>query len=331
MPHALKFIVAGGLIAWMAASGKLDPGALAVLAAPARLFVLASLVFAAIWVNNLRWNLLLAAKGFRVSARQTLTLTLVGILFNFALPGGVGGDVVKGCCLVKAVRQNRAAVAATLLVDRLAGLCALVALPAVILLAGCASPGRPPELRALSVAAGGAFMLVAALTVLAFSRSLKDHPRVVAALGAIPLGALFQRVHEAVYAYRRHPRVLLLALVLSGVSQFLLILFFWCFAALTGAPAVSFGVYLAVVPLGLLSTALPVVPAGVGVGQAAFYALFRLYPGSDCQVGPTALTALQILLIGWGLVGAGCYVLKRPAATGPDDGPATAISRSSEG
>jgi len=80
---------------------------------------------------------------------------------------------------------------------------------------------------------------------------------------------------------------------------------------ITGAPDVSFSVYLFIVPIGLISTALPITPAGIGVGQAAMYYLYKLYTGFDNQIGPNALTAYQIVLFCWGLLGAYFYISKK--------------------
>ncbi len=58
----------------------------------------------------------------------------------------------------------------------------------------------------------------------------------------------------------------------------------------------------------LISTVLPITPAGVGVGQVAIYQLYKLYTGIDSQIGPNAFTAFQVVLLCWGLFGAYFYV-----------------------
>jgi len=59
------------------------------------------------------------------------------------------------------------------------------------------------------------------------------------------------------------------------LSQGLILLSFICFggALELGIPLVS---YFILVPLGLMVTAVPISPAGLGVGQVAFLALFQM-------------------------------------------------------
>jgi hypothetical protein len=58
-------------------------------------------------------------------------------------------------------------------------------------------------------------------------------------------------------------------------------------------------------------TAIPISPAGVGVGQMAFYFLFNLYLGQKSQVGPTLATIFQVLQFGLSVFGAFYFVRRK--------------------
>ena len=46
-------------------------------------------------VAGVRWQLLLRIQGIDLSWSRVFKLLLIGVFFNFFIPGGTGGDVVK--------------------------------------------------------------------------------------------------------------------------------------------------------------------------------------------------------------------------------------------
>jgi uncharacterized protein (TIRG00374 family) len=91
-----------------------------------------------------RWQLFLRQQGIPLSFATVFSLTWAGQFFNSILPGATGGDVVKIYQLCRLVPDRKAAVAATVFVDRLSGLLAL------LVLAGIALVIDPVPLRILS-------------------------------------------------------------------------------------------------------------------------------------------------------------------------------------
>jgi uncharacterized membrane protein YbhN (UPF0104 family) len=79
----------------------------------------------------------------------------------------------------------------------------------------------------------------------------------------------------------------------------------------SGLNSMSWATYFLVAPLGFMATAIPISPAGVGVGQAAFYYLFNLYSGEKTDLGPTVITAYQVALFAFGVVGAVFYLQRK--------------------
>lgn len=307
----LKFLFGFGLIAWMIINGMLDLSSLSILAKPAYFIISIILVFLVIIINNIRWTLLLKTKKFQLTSRQTFPLTLIGVFFNFALPSGVGGDVVKGYYLLKECSGRKTIAATTLLMDRLIGMYGMVLVSVTIIFMEYSIIRSSPELHILSIAVIGLFFLMSVFFAMAFSASIKNHSFINFLFNSVPGGSILQNIYDSIHSYRNNPIVLIQALTLSFFTQFVIIFFVWFFAGITEAPEVPFTVYLFIVPLGLISTALPITPAGVGVGQAALYYLYKLYTGIDSQIGPNAFTAFQIILLCWGLVGAYFYVTRK--------------------
>jgi uncharacterized protein (TIRG00374 family) len=100
------------------------------------LFLIAGLAF--------RWQLFLQQQGIQLPFITVFSLTWAGQFFNSILPGATGGDVVKIYQLCRLVPDRKAAAAATVFVDRLSALLAL------LVLAGIALVIDPVPLRILS-------------------------------------------------------------------------------------------------------------------------------------------------------------------------------------
>jgi hypothetical protein len=81
----------------------------------------------------------------------------------------------------------------------------------------------------------------------------------------------------------------------------------FCFGSVIEPEKLSFGKYLFLVPLGFCANALPISPAGLGVGEAAFDHIFRQM-GSEAGAEVAAFFHLTMIVFGlWGL---GLYVRK---------------------
>jgi hypothetical protein len=82
-------------------------------------------------ITFLRWHLLVCAVGLPFSRYNAIRLGLVGYYFNTFLPGSIGGDIIKAFAIAR--EQSRRTVAvATVLIDRIIGLWALVWFVAII-------------------------------------------------------------------------------------------------------------------------------------------------------------------------------------------------------
>ncbi|NQZ02772.1 MAG: flippase-like domain-containing protein, partial [Bdellovibrionales bacterium] len=83
----IKFAVAFGLIALMVKQELLDFSVLMEMATPLNLAVALTLALCNLAFATYRWTLLLQARHFEVSMKETFPLSLIGTFFNFAIPG----------------------------------------------------------------------------------------------------------------------------------------------------------------------------------------------------------------------------------------------------
>ena len=303
-----KVLLAAALIYWLVQKKVLQFEHFSALAAPGFLSILASLVFIMIFMNNYRWQLLLQAQDVPAQMRATLPLSFIGMFFNFAMPGGVGGDVIKGYYLLQDFPQKKLPAALSIFMDRIVGFFIMVLTAAIALAFNWEEVMRSPQFKAV---ASGVLLLLVAFTVfftLALSRRLRGLTKWIYRL---PGGHVIQRISDGIHAYRAAPQTLLWSFALSAFSQTMMIIFVILVGERLHPGALPYSAYFFLVPVGLVVTALPISPAGVGVGQTAFYFLFSLYVGSDSAIGPTAITGIQILQFAWGLVGAYFYLTRK--------------------
>ncbi|PWU05449.1 MAG: hypothetical protein C5B51_14395 [Terriglobia bacterium] len=280
-----------GIFAWMVWSGKVDLGQVvkAVAHWPLMLAIVA-LGYTQVAITACRWALLLRAQEIRLPLTQAWGLTMIGMLFNIVVPGAVGGDLIKGYYITRAAPKRKSHAATSILMDRVVGLIGLLFLGAVMALAHYRETLSSPATRSLGIlTAGGCFggLAVLYVAVLAGSR-----------LSASPLvPRILRGVFQALHDYRRKASVIWAALAISVLNQTLTCAMYYLALLATGASDLPLSQFFLVVPLGLVTSAIPISPGGIGVGQAAFFALFRIVSPAHATAGTEALTVFQVMFI----------------------------------
>ena len=313
---ALKFSFAGGLIYFMVSRGYLNFSLLKPLLQPQWAIPLLAITTLAIFLQCLRWQLLLDASSLRLPIKQIFPFYLIGLFFNFALPGAVGGDVVKAFYVAKDFPEKKFRAITSVAVDRLLGLYAMLWMAVVALVLNPKIVVENKEVFWLTLICISALGLMNLLALLAFSKKFEQWSLLKSVYRRIPLGLALEQVHQALHDYREHKIVLLKATIYGFLGQLCFIGFMISVGYAIGQSHLPLGVYFFAVPIGFVIQSIPLSPGGIGVGQVAFSILFQLYLGdSENKVGQTAITAAQIAQVILGLVGAYFYIargLKRP-------------------
>ena len=289
----LKVVFAAGLLTWMARSGRLNLSQVGAAWThwPTLMGVMA-LMYTQIAIASWRWKYLLHAQDVHVPYREAISLTMIGSLFNVVIPGAVGGDVMKGYYVSRRAGGRRSQALTTILMDRVLGLVGLVALAALAAVWKLNS-GASAELRgvcylAIVLALGGIAGLIVAAQA---GARIKLNPR-----GSRLLG-LAEKLLDTFRPYHRNPWVFPVAV---GVSILIHGMGCYGFSLSThalGGTDIPLKYFFLIVPLGLMTTALPISPAGIGVGQAAFFTLFRMVPGATPELGSNACTVYQSVMV----------------------------------
>src|SRR6185369_3334451 len=127
-----------------------------------------------------------------------------------------------------------------------------------------------------------------------FSRRIRSHRVTHAFFKKIPAGRSLERLYDSIHSFRRGKRQFLLGIALSLFIQSANILALYILARFLNYPNLTLASFFFVIPIGLIATAIPISPAGIGVGQAVFLALFTWYQGTESNLGPTLITISQV-------------------------------------
>jgi uncharacterized membrane protein YbhN (UPF0104 family) len=302
-----KFIVAAGLIAWLVRSERLDFGHLGDLLAYPWFLVVTVLIWAlaTVILGGLRWHLLLKGIGYQLPFRQTLKLHLIGLFFNTAMPGAVGGDLVKVAYVIgKNGEKGKTPALVTVLLDRIIGLGGLFILGSVIVLINPSLTFGSPQVRLLTLGILGATGALVLMYLLGMKGPGMDHPW----LARLMRIEIVKKIATAFSVYREHSNVILACLGLSVALQLVLMLYFYGITMMLAAGEVPFAKIAAVFPLGILATAVPLAPGGLGVGHVVFEKLFH---SVHLEGGANAFNIYALCTLGMNMVGAIPYLLSK--------------------
>jgi uncharacterized membrane protein YbhN (UPF0104 family) len=272
----LRVAIGIAILVYLAKSGQINLSSLIRLSHAWPLTVTAvGFLLLDILMMSIRASLLFRNARLSLSLTNSVQLNLIGFLFSTFLPGAAGGDIAK---LVYATRENhgrRAEVATVLILDRLAGLFSLVVLPLLF------APFFPDLLRSVPVlrrllyvdALLAGLMLVGTALVMFFAPT---RSWVTWLLGRWPgIKSLALRVLDAMAVHGKAQGTMLFAFLLSLLANLALIVV--TALGLYAVDPASFSIRLALVaPIGHLANSLPLTPGGIGVGETAFNALFKL-------------------------------------------------------
>jgi len=279
--------------------------------------VAVGLMGGAMVLGALRWRALLLAYGAaRVPRLAPLVhLYFVGLFYNTYLPGGVGGDVVRGVITRRAFDGTGATAAVTVvLVERVLGLAALLAMVASVV-----AFAPPPGLASLlGWALAGIGAAVAAVASIPAARRLA---------GFVPFARL-RRMLEALPALRSR-RHFLLALAYSfGTQSTMALIGYTLLTAL--APDFRLADAFAIVPLASATAFLPITVGGAGAREAAFVALCTAATDMDETRAATAGLAMWTATLVVAGVGGLLQLLRPRLASSEAEAPPSAQGESAD-
>jgi glycosyltransferase 2 family protein len=233
------------------------------------LYVRAFLIFLLAYACGfLRWKLLLDAAGLPITLRRTTRLSAIGLFFNNIVPAGLtGGDLVKAYYIARHYPEKKTDAVITVLIDRVMGVVVLATFSAVAVLSDL---NRYDE---VAIYIYGFLLIAFTGAVIFFSSRLRRLLFVDAIIRVLPFADLIRKIDRSVFLYRYRKRAILLCVLLTAGVHTFVILTVW-----TLAQGLSIDCSLVdcaiLVPIILIVSALPITPAGWGVGEYGFIYFF---------------------------------------------------------
>ncbi len=295
---ALRILIGFALLWYLSHSGVIDWKSLWGLASAWQVTLVAiAVLLVDVVVTAWRLCVLLHPLGFHLTVAASTRLSLIGLFFNSCLPGATGGDLIKIYYAAEGNRGRRTEVGTIILLDRAAGMFALVLYPLL------AAPFFRPLISSSTVLQAllwGCVMVIGAMLAGWFAfvyTPIKDTAFVRWFYEHLPMGKYLEKVVETTCAYRHHEGAVVASILISLLAHTLSTsIIMLCAHATNGVGAAWAQTML--VPLGFLANTLPTTPGGLGVGEAAFNSLFLIAGipgGAAAMLGWRVLTVLVSL------------------------------------
>ena len=249
-----------------------------------------------------RWCILVRCQGITLSMLEAFRLGAICFLLSFISVGSVGGDLFKAIFLARRRPGKRVEAVASVLVDRASGLYGLLFL--VVMGTLLLQPSEVREsskgLEDLKFAATALFGVgTVVLLILVFGGRSVD--RLINWGSKIRvLGPVIGKIGPPLRAFHAHPYAFGASLLMSvGVQSLFAISVYLVARSLYSHPP-NLIEHFVIVPLGMLASALPITPAGVGVWEAAVATLYKMIPATPTEASGTLVALvfemLRILL-----------------------------------
>ncbi|MHB8864028.1 MAG: lysylphosphatidylglycerol synthase transmembrane domain-containing protein [Pirellulaceae bacterium] len=294
----LKFALPLAIIAWLLASLPADQyrqfidrpkhwpmllGALAI-------------VFCAVSLTFVRWYLLVRALDLRFPLQDAFRLGFLGFLFNFISVGSVGGDLFKAFFIAREQPGRRTEAVATVVVDRVVGVYALVLLTSsVICIGGIPNANRDvTAICQLTLAATALGVVgIVSLLILGFAGGTWFEFMT----GVPKIGKTLGQLMGAARIYRQRWRTVAFALLISVMTHAMFTYSLYLIARALFERVPTLHEHFILVPLGMVAGALPLAPAGFGAFEFAIERLYQIIPAaSDIDVAGILVALVYRLL-----------------------------------
>jgi uncharacterized protein (TIRG00374 family) len=308
---ALKFGFAFALIYWLIQSGKLNLSLLGeIFNYPGRLTLTFLGTVGVILLVALRFKLLIEHKSsFKIPFINIIKYNWIGMFFNAVLPGSVSGDLVKIFYIKQEDEKlSNQFLLGSILIDRVVGLFGLIIVLGVFTAINYAQLSSfSNELKNLLELNLLLFLgVIFSLLSLFFFPSIPE--KIAAPLKNLPL---FDKiVPKAVSTWKslcefRH-RMLILTAVSIVIQSSAIFLFWYVVSPFAQGGDFPFHHAVSLIPIGLISIAIPIAPSGMGVGHAVFDTLFGYVGVTN---GADLFNIYFILVLAVNLIGAIPYLL----------------------
>ena len=264
---------------------------------------------------GVRWQILLRVQGIHISWTRMYGLLMVGLFFSLFIPGGTGGDLVKGYYLLKEAPVGRKTSAAlSVVMDRLLGLLG------VAILTGTITALRWDWLTSDPLAKKYIYTGVGVLGVCVSGMALAGLISALRLVHRLPENLPGRNFLATISgAYALYGRAWLATLSAIMISIFAHAAHYTTFYAAGRAIEMSgprkptaLEIYSAL-PVIETVAALPITPGGLGTREKLFDDMLTSLCDLDDGIAPSISMIGYLCIAFWGIVGGIFYLFYRPS------------------
>jgi glycosyltransferase 2 family protein len=306
----LKVAISIGLIAYLVHGARSTLGDLHQQSKDWRLLGLGwALSMIAVCITFARWHLLVRALGLPFRWQDAFRLGFLGYLLNFISVGSIGGDLFKAVFIAHEQHGHRAEAVASVIVDRIVGMYALLILGSVGALAVMSDGLQQTNFVTRLIQATLLGTLVATVIVMVLIGPGWLSRRLTGAVRKLPLlGPPMASVVRAAHLYHGQWSTLLRCTGISLLSHSLFTVTIYCIALGLPGQQPTLREHFIIVPLGSAASALPLPMGALGTTEYVLDALYQEFAGSAPGVGMMAGFGYRLVTFVIAGVG-GCYYL----------------------
>ena len=264
-----------------------------------------------LYLGTLRWQILLKRFDVNVLIYPLFRLICLSLFYNFFIPGGFAGDIIRGY-KCKNYDLNGTQGIASVFLDRIMGLVGFIFFG----LMGILFTFNLLRGTNLLVGVGVVFISVIVVTGIIFNRKIMSSLKFISKIH-VTLYEKLRKCYDYIYYYRNYKRILIYALVVSLITGLTNILAFYLLSVSVGGN-VAFVYFVFFIPIITLVSYFPISYSGLGIREMAFTILFL-------QVGMSRDQALAIplmyfsLLLFMGILGGIFYITTKRLLLDQDD------------
>ncbi|MFN3455100.1 MAG: lysylphosphatidylglycerol synthase transmembrane domain-containing protein [Pseudobdellovibrio sp.] len=271
------------------------------------LFFFHALIFA------LRWKILVNLETTYLY-KSALKDSFIGNFFNFFIPSGVGGDVVKALSVSERQNISKKVSFSLVTVDRVLGLFCLILFSSSFLLVEYVIDSKSDITRLLQISL--LLLGLACLGLLFLYHSKKIIPLLKEKFSFFLINKLISFAEQVQASIEKalQTKFILKFISISFLGQFFSVGFLYITCAILTDSHISVFLFLPLACFAFMASAIPLTPAGIGVGQAAFYFIFSIISTEVATAVTTSISLMQFFMLLLSLPGGYFFALSRKSA-----------------
>jgi len=306
----LRIVLGLGLMVYVVSRVGLRETLLPVLGEPWVLAILVGLPVFGASIEAERLRVLFRAAGLNLTWHGAYRVVPVSTFFNFCIPGGTGGDVVKLYYLAQDNRSRGLETATVMLADRAIALFAVLLFVLGMMVVNHEVVLANVVLRGLGIVVLAGMAAIASFVLLSWSRSFRGSGVYRWLTSRSPGGRYLERIAEALHAFQTQKKSIAVACLLSLAGHIAVAATYVVVASVV-IPSAPWAQVAFLTMMGMVANAIPLTPGGLGVGEAAFDQLFSLMGYSG---GAALLLLWRLGMLPLALLGAVIYITGQAGA-----------------